>query len=288
MKIGIKIIKGIIIGLANILPGLSGGAIALSMGVYEKLIYFVNNIFKSPTKCIKEMWTYILGIVIGIILAIFAITYLFEMAPVQTSVLFIGLILGSLPTMISKVEKSPLQIRDVIVFALFAGIILFLPTLGVGIQREIQTSVGGIITLFFLGIIAAATIIIPGISGSMILMALGYYTSLVTTVSVIMKLIVVFKIMDALTLTITVLPFVIGIVFGIFIMARLIEKMLSKYNKTVYWGIIGLIVASPFPIIIELDLSVLTASSAAVTVVLLALGIYLTRLMSKGEEKGEN
>ena len=52
-----EILKGVFIGVANIIPGVSGGTIALSMGIYEKLIHTINNIFKTPFKCIKEIWT---------------------------------------------------------------------------------------------------------------------------------------------------------------------------------------------------------------------------------------
>lgn len=285
MKIILEILKGILIGVANVIPGLSGGTIAIAMGVYEKIIYVINNIFKEPKKCIKEMWTYIVGLILGVVISVFGIVYLFDIAPVPTSMLFVGLIIGSLPTIKEKLGTDKLKIVDYIVFTILAMLIIFMPIVATETTTTITTSVKDLIIMFLMGMLASATMIIPGVSGSMMLMVFGYYTSIMSTISESLKLLMTFKIGECFMTALPIIPFAIGIVVGIFIMAKLIEILLKKYHTVVYWGIMGLIVASPFPMILQLDMHNISIWQAILSVVLLAGGVYATKLLSKIDEE---
>lgn len=287
MKILVEIIKGMLIGVANVIPGLSGGTLAVAMGIYEKIIYVINNIFKEPVKCMKEMWTYILGIILGIGISVFGIVYLFNVAPVPTSMLFVGLIVGSLPTIKEKLGTDKLKIVDYIVFTILAMLIIFMPIFATETTTTITTSVKDLIIMFLMGVLASATMIIPGVSGSMMLMIFGYYTSIMSTISECIKLFMTFKIGECFMTALPIIPFAIGIVVGIFVMAKLIEILLKKYHTVVYWGIMGLIVASPFPVILQLDMHNISIWHAILSVVLLAGGIYATKLLSKIDEGSE-
>ena len=105
MKKLIDIVKGAIIGIANVIPGLSGGTIAVSMGIYQRLINNIADILKHPIKVIKDLWLLGIGLVIGIILSIFGITYLLENHEIPATMLFVGFILGSLPIIVKEVKK---------------------------------------------------------------------------------------------------------------------------------------------------------------------------------------
>jgi len=187
MSIIIEIIKGMIIGIANVIPGLSGGTIAVSMGIYEKLIHTINNIFKTPLKCIKEIWTYIVGIGLGIIVAVFGITYLFEVSPIPTAMLFVGLVLGAIPTIGGKIDERNISKRDIITFVVFLAVIIAVPFLKGSVATIDESSALTYFIVFILGIVAAATMVIPGVSGSMILMAFGYYEYIMGTISSFIK-----------------------------------------------------------------------------------------------------
>lgn len=287
MKILVEILKGILIGVANVIPGLSGGTIAIAMGIYEKIIYVINNIFKEPIKCIKEMWTYIVGMVLGVAISVFGIVYLFNVAPVPTSMLFVGLIIGSLPTIKEKLGTDKLKIVDYIVFTLLAMLIIFMPIFATETTTVISTSVKDLIIMFFMGVLASATMIIPGVSGSMMLMIFGYYTSIMSTISECIKLLMTFKIGECFSTALPIIPFALGIVIGIFLMAKLIDILLKKHHTVVYWGIMGLIVASPFPIILQLDMYNISIWQAILSILLLAGGIYATKLLSKIDEESE-
>lgn len=287
MKTLIEILKGVIIGIANIMPGLSGGTLAIAMGIYEKLIYVVNNIFKQPLKCIKLIWPYVVGMAIGVGSSIIGISYLFNTAPVPASMLFVGLIIGSLPTVREELGTDKITVRDYIVFTIMAALIIFMPLITSNNIVEITSSVKDLITLCGLGIIAAATMVIPGISGSMMLMALGYYTNLVTIVSETVKAVIMFDFNKILSNSVILFPFGIGMIIGIFLTAKMIEILIKKYHTAVYWGIIGLIIASPFPIILKLDMYNISLLQIAISIILFIIGIFATKLLSGKDEGGK-
>lgn len=95
-----------IIGLANIIPGVSGETMAVSMGIYDKVIHCISHFFSELKKNIAFLAPLVLGIGIAIIASSFGIDYLFETFPVQTNLLFIGLILGSFDLTIIEIQKQ--------------------------------------------------------------------------------------------------------------------------------------------------------------------------------------
>lgn len=287
MKVLKDIIKGIIIGIANIMPGISGGTLAIAMGIYEKLIYAITNIFKKPIECIKLVWAYGVGILIGIAGSIFGIVYLFNIAPIPTSMLFIGLIIGSLPIIKDELKSDKINLKDYMIFIITTSLILFMPLLSPASEVSISLSIKDTISLFIVGLLAATTLVIPGISGSMLLMALGYYSNLLEIISGIMKDLLLFNFTAAFNNMLIILPFGLGMIIGIFLTAKIIQVLFDKHHNATYWGIIGLIVASPFPIIVNLDIYNISLSQIAISIILFVSGLYITTLLSK-KEKGED
>jgi len=285
MNIFIEIIKGMIIGIANVIPGLSGGTIAVSMGIYEKLIHCINNVFKTPLKCLKEIGTYIVGIGIGIVIAVFGITYLFEVSPVPTAMLFVGLILGAIPTIGGKIDERNISKRDIITFVIFLAIIISIPFLKGNVATINESSISTYLIIFIMGIIAAATMVIPGVSGSMILMAFGYYEYIMANISAFIKAFVSFEFSVVWDKALILIPFGIGVLIGIIAIAKLIEWLLEHHEKTVYWGILGLLVASPFPIIVKLDMSGLNIVVIVVSIAACVVGAYSTMMLTRSGKK---
>ena len=276
-----ELIKGCIIGVACVVPGLSGGTLAISMGIYEDIIYSINNFTKTPKECIKKMWLYGIGMLVGVLIAIISISTLFEFAPVAISMLFVGLVLGAIPDMTKELDENTINLKDFITFTVFASLIIFLPTLTNGVAKDIVASASGIGIMTMLGALLAATIIIPGVSGSVIFMALGYYKGLMDMASNTVKDILKLDFTSAWHGGMMLIPLAIGAIVGIILLAKLLEKLLKEQRKTVYWGILGIVVASPFPIILALDLTSLTAISAIASTLALAVGICITIFISK-------
>ena len=117
-----EILRGVFIGIANIIPGVSGGTIALSMGVYEKIISAVNNVRKDFKNSVKTLFPYVIGAVIGIVVLSFVIEYSLKNYELPTLMAFVGLILGGLPPIVKRVENEKFKFTHLISFILFANL----------------------------------------------------------------------------------------------------------------------------------------------------------------------
>jgi putative membrane protein len=133
-----------------------------------------------------------------------------------------------------------------------------------------------VIKLFGVGIIAAATMVIPGVSGSMIMMILGYYNTIIDTINAFINALKDFDIPAMLDTFVVLVPFGIGVVVGIVAVAKLIEFMLKKFPLVTYWAIIGLIVASPIAILIMMEIGTVGVIEIVTGVVLLVAGFFIS------------
>lgn len=131
-------IKGIFIGIANIIPGVSGGTIALSMGIYDKLIGAVSNFFKDWKKSVITLLPILIGCGIGLVGFTFAIEYLLSEHTFVTCMTFIGLILGGLPILIRQLKEKlhkrggSIGLSDILAFVILFALAIFLPLLDSG------------------------------------------------------------------------------------------------------------------------------------------------------------
>ncbi len=275
----LNILRGIVIGISNVIPGVSGGTMMVSMGIYDRLILVLTHFIKR----MKEAMALLVPIAIGMLLAIaiFAKLFsevLFPRFPLQTNLFFIGLILGGLPIIYRKVKGVSIRIPQIIAFLLFFVLVTVLAFVGEGggADADMTLSVGNVIKLFGVGVIAAATMVIPGVSGSMIMMILGYYNTIINTINDFIDALRAFDIPAMLDTFVVLVPFGIGVVVGIVAVAKLIEFMLKKFPAVTYWAIIGLIVASPIAILIMMEIGSIGIIEILSGVVLLAVGFVIS------------
>lgn len=286
MKFILELFKGMVIGLANIIPGVSGGTMMVSMGIYDTLIHCITHLFKEFKKSIKTLLPYLLGMVVAIGALSFALKWAFGNYPLPTNTLFIGLILGGLPAILRQVKGKKKGATGAVLFVAFFALIILLQVF----QREnvatIQLSVLEVIKLFLLGALASATMVIPGVSGSMILKLLGYYEPVVTVA--IPSLISGFAHGDwaAVGANLGILaPFGLGVVVGIFVIAKVIELLLARWEGPTYCAILGLVTASPVAILIATNLGNLSWGTLIVSLLTFALGFYVAWRLGSREEK---
>lgn len=261
-----------VVGIANIIPGVSGGTMMVAMGLYDKLIHAITHL-KSE---FKESMKLLIPIFIGAGLAIVTLARLFEFLlenyPIPTNFAFCGLIAGSLPFIFNKVKGHTVSIGKIIAFLIFFAVVILMAVMGEtnGNAADVSFGVVNVIKLLLVGIIAAATMVVPGVSGSMMLMLLGYYDTILKSINQFIDALIAFD-MEALFVQCAVLvPFGIGVVVGIFLIAKLIEFIFSKAEIHAYYAIIGLIIASPIAILLKTDwsgFSVLTLVTGIVTFV---------------------
>ena len=280
----------------NIIPGVSGGTMAVAMGIYDVLIRSLTHLFKEFKKSVMTLIPILIGAAIGIVGLSFLIEKMFGWIPMQTNLLFIGLILGGLPAMTVKVKGEKIRPGHIAAFLLFFVIVVGCAALGAAEEGAEGTAIAetniiatgsvlDIIKLFGVGMVASATMVVPGVSGSMMLMLMGYYYPLIETVNHFIRSLIAFD-MEGIWAGICVLcPAGLGVVFGIFLIAKLIEIIFEKFPLYAYWAIIGLIVASPFAIILMGRFGDITVIHVLTSVVTFALGFMIAQKL--GEDAKE-
>ena len=272
-----NVLKGIVIGLANVIPGVSGGTMMVSMGIYDKLIHCITHLFSELKKSIQFLLPIFIGIGIAVVVVPFGIEFLFAQYPFQTNLLFIGLIIGGLPAVWKKVKGNSVKVVHIlsclVFFALVAGRALVGET--EGNAADLSFSLGSVIKLFGIGVITSATMVIPGVSGSMVLLLLGYYHPVLETITNFIKAVLAFDMNGILAGIGVLLPFGIGVVAGIFVIAKIIEVIFEKFPLYAYWAIIGLIVSSPVAILLVSGMGTITIVSILTGIVSLAVGFVI-------------
>lgn len=274
-----NILRGMVIGLSNVIPGVSGGTMMVSMGIYDKLILMLTHFIKR----MKEAVALLVPIAVGMLLsiAIFAKLFseiLFPKFPLQTNLFFIGLIIGGLPVIYRRVKGSSIRLPQIIACVVFFAVVVGFSLIGEGsgASASVTFGIGTVLKLFAVGIIAAATMVIPGVSGSMIMMIMGYYNTIIDTISQFISALKDFDIPAMLDTFAVLVPFGIGVLVGIVAVAKLIEFLLKKYPLVTYWAIIGLIVASPFAILIMMEIGTIGIVEIVTGVLLLAAGFVIS------------
>lgn len=252
-----QLLQGIVVGVANIIPGVSGGTMMVAMGLYDKLIHAVTHIRTEFKKSMKLLIPILIGAGIAVVLLSKLFTFLLENYQIPTNFAFCGLIAGSLPFIFKKVKGSKISISKVIPFLIFFGLVIVMALMGEtgGKAADISFSFINILKLFLVGIVAAATMVIPGVSGSMMLMLLGYYDIILKTISDFVSAVFKFNVDGILTGIGVLMPFGIGVIVGIIVIAKIIEFIFNKAEVHAYYAIIGLILASPIAILLKTDWS---------------------------------
>ncbi|MBZ4682675.1 MAG: putative rane protein [Fusobacteriaceae bacterium] len=262
-----NILKGSAIGAANIIPGVSGGTLAFILGIYDKLTEAIGEFFEVDNKKRIEFIKFLvqigIGVIIGILIFSKIIEYMYNNYSEATNFFFIGLII---PSVFFIFKKEKVKLKSINFIFLLAGIII-VTALGYfkGFQRIessiINMSMIYLIKLFFCGIIAAGTMVMPGVSGSLILLLLGEYHNVIGFVNNL----------EILPLSVIA----IGAVLGIVIFARVIDFLLKKYREQTILFIIGLILAS----IIEIYPGI-TFSMIILDIIAIILGSFIVYKIS--------
>lgn len=267
-----NIVKGMLIGIANIIPGVSGGTMAVSMGIYDKLIHALTHLHKEFKNSVKLILPILIGAGLAIVGLSFVIEYLFANYPLETNFLFIGLIVGGLPAILKKVKGKKASVGNIIALILFFALVVGFAAMGEqeGTAADLTLNAVSILKLFGVGIIASATMVIPGVSGSMILLLMGYYNPIIETINSFIKALAAFDMNGILHYAGILFPFGIGVVFGIFAIAKVIEIIFKKCPMLAYYAIIGLIIASPIGILL-----MSTVNGFSVMSVIVSIGTFL-------------
>lgn len=263
------VIKGFFVGIANIIPGVSGGTLAITLGIYEELIEAISHFFKKIKSNIKFIIPIGIGAFTAIVIGSRIIEISLEKYTLPTLLFFTGLILGGMPMLFGKIKKNIKPSYALIFLATFALVIgiMFLKTGNDVVLVDLNA--WGYFKLFLVGMIAAATMIIPGISGSFMLMVMGYYEPIINAINE-------FTSFNNLWNNFWILmPFGIGVLLGIIVIAKIIEFLFQKFEVPTYFGIIGFVLASLIGIFTSAGNLVFTPTFIIVGIILMALGFVI-------------
>ncbi len=391
----VAVLKGTLVGLAIVIPGVSGGSMLLTIGVYEDAVSITSKDKARRKAAIIKLIPYAIGIVLGVVALSFVVTWLLSNFEFFTILLFSGLILGSLPMLFRKIKGHKVKFGYIVVALVMIALMVLLPylndnttesfrilnetdTLSVGeriilqdeqqfelvVQNgdpnysvwEIKSAGGtfgkpsdgyqlrsgadkkvfytlgtedvfdlaigqdGLLTLtarnsgetmttsvyravdalhngvwsallaLLLGFIAAGTMIVPGISGSMVMLVLGYYYSVMTHLKSAVVCLFTLNFAQMGPHLLVLIPFGIGIILGLLIVSKAIRWLLDKHPTPTYYGIMALMLASPYAIFLKAKCfgpafgqSLAQWWFIPVAAVCLALGFFTAYFMSKKE-----
>lgn len=249
-KFIVTALQGLCMALADSVPGVSGGTVAFILGYYEKFINSLNALVSKDSdkkEALKFLGKLGVGWAIGLILASLVLSSVFETHIYAISSLFIGFILFAIPSII-KEEKDTLKgkyqylIFTAIGIAVVALLTYFNPTSGGGINVDINSlNIGICIYAFVVGMVAISAMILPGISGSTILLIFGLYIPIINSIK------------EVLHLQLEYLPILIvfgfGVLAGIALIIKLVKKALDKYRTQTIYTVIGLMIGSLYAIV---------------------------------------
>lgn len=226
-------LKGSLIGAANTIPGVSGGTIAVITRLYDRLIESVGGFIKTGwRKNLAFLGPVLVGVIVGIVLFARVVDFFLTGYPVQTAFFFMGLILGSLPALYKITIRERFRPVYLIPFVVAFGLLVAMSIAG----RPPATEPVTIVTLqtgvliFLTGVVSSATMIIPGVSGSFVMLLIGMYSTFIAAVN---------------DLNVPVLLLLVpGFAVGIVAVSKIIRALLHRYHAVTYWAILGLVLGS--------------------------------------------
>ncbi len=234
------ILCGAAIGIAFIIPGFSGGTVAAILGIYERLVGAVSDFFKHFKSSVLTLLPIAAGMVLGVAALILPIRWGLEYFPLPTVSLFVGLAIGGIPPLRRRAGKADTK-KTVLFFAAFllAASLAFLPVMSRPADFLYHLDFGGYLLLFLVAFAASCALVVPGISGSMLLLVFGYYTPLVALIT---DLVLFGKAPLESILVLGVAA--AGILLGFFLISSVMRYLLARYPQTTYAAVLGFILGS--------------------------------------------
>ena len=247
----INAFRGFCMALADSVPGVSGGTIAFILGFYDKFINSLDDLFYGDKEKKKKAIIFLIklgiGWIIGLAFATLVLTSLFEKQIYKVSSVFMGFIIFSIPLII-KEEKECLKGKYINLIFTLIGILIvslityFNPVSGGGNIVDVSNlNIGLCIYIFVVAMVAISAMVLPGISGSTLLLIFGLYIPIISAIK------------EFLHLNFSVVPvlmiFGVGIIAGIVLVIRLIKIALKKYRSQTMYCILGLMIGSLYAIV---------------------------------------
>lgn len=238
------VVKGFIIGIGKVIPGVSGAMLAISLGLYEKSLEAITHFFRNVPEYFHFLCSIGIGVALAIILGSKMIAFFLTHFYLPTMLLFIGLITGGTPDLIKKVKSFPRHKSHFFILILSFSVVIALAFVHISPSYLVNDNMKVVVYLA-MGFIDAATMVIPGISGTAIFMLLGLYEISLGLFSSLDSIGHIIAQLDLL------IPFGIGLVIGVFLISFLMTYILKYHASKTYYGILGFQFAAILMILLE-------------------------------------
>ena len=277
------ILKGFIIGSSMSVPGVSGGTMAILLGVYDQMIHSISDFFNDIPKHLMFLVKVTFGSLCGIATLAFVIKWLLETFPIYVSFLFIGAVIGGIRPLFRKTEESTIRLSSAIYVLVGCSVVLLIGLIPPGyLSLTIESGIDHIFMILVSGIIIAIALVLPGISTSHMLLVMGMYETLLVAITT----------MDIITIAVLGL----STLFGVFLITKPLEWIMNQYTKQTYLVIIGFVIGSTSSIIQELVIPSIVAQAdvlwwaihIGISVLTFTLGYRAITYVSELSEKNEN
>lgn len=298
LKLIRNFLNGIVFGLTVIIPGVSGGTIALVLGFYYELLEAINGLTKNFRKSFFFLIPLAIGTITGVLFFTSIINFLLEHYSFQIMLFLTGLICGIIPFIFAKTRNAggKFGFNDYVLITIPFVVLLFV-SFQQGLSITNPAEFVGSITIpfmafiFFGGVLSAAALIIPGMSGSLVLLLLGIYPLAIYSVSSIRFLLADFSnIALIFDICKVLIPLALGIIIGILFTAKLIVNMLKNYHRQVYLVMMGLIPGSVFVMLKNLIANASNESGISLLAVFIGIaaffgGVVISYITTRAQDK---
>ena len=254
----LDILKGIGIGISCIIPGVSGGTFALLTNCYDKIVGAVSDLFKHFLRSLLILLPLGIGIIIGAAVGYIGISKAFDYILFSIIALFAGLILGSIPSLVGEVKHEKITPTYFLVFFLA---FIFVVSIGIiSFLIEMKSELYSVDYLFVkpewylyiimipLGFVASFALVAPGVSGSMILLVLGFYEPILDTIHNLIHFV------NPISSFFLLFAFGVGVLIGFYFISKLMKFLLEKHRTITYYAIIGFVAGSLISIFLNPDI----------------------------------
>ena len=261
-------IKGMIVGGTMLVPGVSGGSMAMILGIYSKLIHSVSSFTKHKKENLLFLAAFSAGGGFGMVLIARPLLGLIQNYPMPTLYFFMGAVTGSVPLTLKQADIRRFSWKYPLYMGIGLSVVLLFTLLPSGaLQADMTTGAGGLLLLVLAGFVAAIALVLPGISVSYLFLLMGIYDSVMGAIS-------------SFRLTFLA-PLGIGLLLGIVLTTKLLEHAMTKYPQPAYLIILGFVLGS----IVELFPGIPSGPEMLFCILTFAVGFGIIRLVSVTEIK---
>ena len=234
------VIFGAIVGVANIIPGVSGGTMAVILKIYDRLIETLS--LKNVKKNLPFIIPLGIGAAVGIVLFSKAIEFLLGNYPMATNFTFMGLILGSIPMIFQRARGEKMEAKGMVSFLVALVVMVVIALLKPAESNAVLALTPlNLLILFGASAISTFAMILPGISGSFVMLVLGVYTTVLTSISGVFTWPIDGVTWHCVGMLIPVgLGCIVGLIFG----SKLVDVLIRKQPQATYFAILDLVVGS--------------------------------------------